>query len=143
MGRLLAAFAISAVLLNGCNQERRAEKKPSASGVILSTTVAPDSAFQMSVSFDPAPPRMSTKTKFRIKLLDLAGAPVSGAQVQASLVMPLMDMGKNQFTLTPVGNGEYEATGEFTMAGEWEVTVRIGRPGQKDIQEKFMLAVQQ
>ncbi|MBZ5648184.1 MAG: FixH family protein [Acidobacteriia bacterium] len=133
MKRLLAAFAISAVLLNGCNQERRAEKKPSASGVILSTTVAPGSAFQMSVSFDPAQPRMSTKTKFRITLLDPAGAPVSGAQVQASLVMPLMDMGKNGFPLPQAGIGEYEGTGQFTMSGEWEavfIATAAGKTGK-------------
>jgi nitrogen fixation protein FixH len=55
---------------------------------------------------------------------------VDGAQVEASLVMPLMDMGKNQFALQPAGNGAYEGTGEFNMAGEWEVIVSASARGQ-------------
>ena len=55
---------------------------------------------------------------------------MEGAQVEASLVMPLMDMGKNQFALKPAGNGEYEGKGEFTMAGEWEVIVTASAEGK-------------
>jgi len=109
------------LLLVGCSKEKPAAERPAAAGkVILSTTVAPGSAFRITVTFDPAQPRMSAKTKFRVKVTDLSGAPVSGAQVEASLVMPLMDMGKNQFALPQTGGGEYEGTGQFTMSGEWE-----------------------
>ena len=34
-------------------------------------------------------------------------------------------------------DGFYETKANFGMAGEWEVTVVVRRPGQKDIQEKF------
>jgi nitrogen fixation protein FixH len=77
----------------------------------------------MSLAMDPAQPKFGRKTKFRVMLNQKPGTPVNRAEVAASLVMPLMDMGKNQFTLRPAGNGEYEGTGEFTMAGEWEVVI--------------------
>ncbi len=77
----------------------------------------------MSLAMDPAQPKFGRKTNFRVAVKQTLGTPVDGAQVEASLVMPLMDMGKNQFPLKPAGDGEYEGAGEFSMAGEWEVIV--------------------
>jgi YtkA-like len=123
MKHLLALFLV-AFLVCGCSkQEKPKHAVPSTAStdkVILSTTVSPGSAFKMAVHFDPPQPLMSRKTTFRLTLTDLAGAAVSDATVQASLVMPLMDMGKNQFPLRAIGKGEYEGTGQFTMSGEWE-----------------------
>ncbi len=122
-----------ALILAGCNKPKQAEQQPASAAsnkVILSTTVAPGSAFKMSVSFDSAQPRMSSKTKFRLQLTDLSGAPVSGAQVEASLVMPLMDMGKNRFSLPEARNGAYEGTGQFTMSGEWEAVFTASAAGK-------------
>jgi hypothetical protein len=39
-------------------------------------------------------------------------------------------------------DGFYETKTSLAMAGEWEVTVTIRRPGQKEIQEKFRLIAQ-
>ena len=136
MKRLLV-WIVLAGLVWGCSKPKPTESKSSASTstdkVILSTSAAPGSAFKMAVRFDPPQPVMSKKTTFRLTLSDLAGAPVSAAAVQASLVMPLMDMGKNQFPLHAMGKGEYEGTGQFTMSGEWEVvftTTAAGKSGK-------------
>ena len=40
-------------------------------------------------------------------------------------------------------DGFYETKANLGMAGEWEVTVVVRRPGQKEIQEKFKLTAQQ
>lgn len=147
MKRLLIGLAISALVLAGCSKQKQAEQRTatsssnSAGKVILSTTVAPNSAFRMSVSFDPSPPRMSSKTRFRLNLTDASGASVSQATVQASLVMPLMDMGKNEFPLQPVGNGVYEGTGQFTMSGEWEVIFN-GSAGSRTGRTTFNVRVE-
>lgn len=109
--------------------------------VILSTTIAPGSAFKVLVSFDPPQPVMSQKTRFRVTLSDLSGAPVGDAKVQASLVMPLMDMGKNEFPLQPKGGGMYEGTGQFTMSGEWEVVV-TAKAGSKSGKTTFNVRVE-
>ncbi len=84
----------------------------------------------MAVRFDPPQPVMSKKTTFHLTLTDPAGAPVNDASVQASLVMPLMDMGKNQFALQPLGGGEYEGAGQFTMSGEWEAVFTATAAGK-------------
>lgn len=130
MKRLLFLY-LCTVILFACNREKAAPKKEASSNpVILSTTVAPNSAFKMSVAFDPPQPLMSKKTKFTLTLTDLAGAPVDGAKVGASLVMPLMDMGKNEFPLQGKGKGIYEGTGQFTMSGEWEAIFSADAAGK-------------
>ena len=123
------AFLLPCLLLVGCSKEK--PQKPAASDkVILSTTVGRNSAFNMAISFEPSPPKMSSKTKFHLTLTDLSAGPVDGATVQVSLVMPLMDMGKNEFALQPAGKGVYEGTGQFTMSGEWEVVVNANAAGK-------------
>lgn len=84
----------------------------------------------MSLTMSPAQPKFGRKTNFRVSVKQTLGSPVDGAQVEISLVMPLMDMGKNQFPLKPAGNGEYEGAGEFSMAGEWEVVVAASALGK-------------
>ena len=39
-------------------------------------------------------------------------------------------------------DGFYETKANFGMTGEWEVTVVVRRPGQKEIQEKFKIVAQ-
>jgi hypothetical protein len=122
--RLLASLlAFALIFAAGCKKKETAPPKPREKSAIISTQDAPGSAFIMSLALDPAQPKFGRKTNFRVTLRQPLGSPVDGAQVEASLVMPLMDMGKNQFPLKPVDNGEYQGTGEFTMAGEWEVIV--------------------
>jgi len=117
----LLAFAL--LFSAGCKKKESASPKPHEKSAIIATQAAPGSAFIMSLAMDPAQPRFGRKTNFRVSIKQTLGTPVDGAQAEVSLVMPLMDMGKNQFALKPVGSGDYEGTGEFTMAGEWEVIV--------------------
>ncbi len=124
----LLTFAL--LLCAGCKKKESPPPQPREKSAIIATQDAPGSAFIMSLVMDPAQPRFGRKTKFRVAVKQTLGRPVDGAQVEASLVMPLMDMGKNQFALKPVGNGEYEGTGEFTMAGEWEVVVTANAQGK-------------
>ncbi len=125
--RRIAALGLLAGLLAtaGCKgQSSNAHRKPSpASGAILQVQEVPGSAFIMDLNTQPSQPKFASKTIFRVRITDHTGVAITGAQVQASLVMPLMDMGKNQFPLKEVGGGRYEGTGEFTMAGEWEVNI--------------------
>jgi len=115
-----------------CTGCKKKEPVPSAAhdqSAIIATQTAPDSAFTMSLWMSPAQPRFARKTNFHVTLKPASGAPADGAQVGVSLVMPLMDMGKNQFPLKQVGAGEYQGVGEFSMAGEWEVIVTASAQG--------------
>ena len=133
MKRLLVLL-LAAFVLWGCSKRETAKPKPTASSagssdkVILSTTVAPNSDYKMSISFDPPQPKMSSKTKFHLQVLDAHGAPENDGHAQCSLVMPLMDMGKNEFPMLMVSQGEYEGTGQFSMSGEWEVVCSMTGP---------------
>ena len=125
---LLIAFAL--LFAAGCKKKESPLPKLHEKSANISTQAAPNSAFIMSLIMDPAQPKFGRKTNFRVTVKQTLGTPVDGAQVEASLVMPLMDMGKNQFALKAAGNGEYEGTGEFSMAGEWEVIVTATAEGK-------------
>jgi Cu(I)/Ag(I) efflux system membrane fusion protein len=79
----------------------------------------------------------------RLKVTDKAGNAVKDAQVSfvANMTMPGMAPSKGEGKLSK--EGLYETKVNLAMAGGWEVTVVIRRPGQKEIQEKFPLAVAQ
>jgi len=124
----LLAFVL--VFAAGCKKKETAPPRPHERSAIIATQVAPGSAFIMSLAMDPAQPKFARKTKFRVTVKQTLGSPVDDDQVEVSLVMPLMDMGKNQFALKPVGSGEYEGAGEFSMAGEWEVVVTASAQGK-------------
>jgi len=124
----LLAFAL--LLAVGCKKKESPPPKPREKSAIIATQDAPGSAFIMSLAMEPVQPKFGRKTNFRVAVKQTLGTPVDGAQVEASLVMPLMDMGKNRFALKPAGNGEYEGAGEFSMAGEWEVIVTASAQGK-------------
>jgi YtkA-like len=128
VGAFLLAFGL--LLPAGCKKKESPPPTPREHSAIISTQEALGSPFSMSLSMDPAQPKSGGKTDFRVTIKQKPGTVVDGAQVQASLVMPLMDMGKNQFPLQSAGNGEYEGKGEFTMAGEWEVVVTANAQGK-------------
>jgi len=129
--RLLALLLAFALLFTaGCKKKESPPLTPREKSSIIATHDAPGSAFIMSLTMDPAQPRFGRKTNFRVTVKQTLGSLVDGAQAEVSLVMPLMDMGKNQFALKPAGTGQYEGTGEFTMTGEWEVIVTASAQGR-------------
>lgn len=123
-------LALALLICAGCKKKEAASLTPRGQSAIIATQTAPGSAFTMSLSMNPAQPRFAHKTLFHVAIQQASGAPADGAQVGVSLVMPLMDMGKNQFPLKQVGRGEYQGIGEFTMACEWEVVVTASAQGK-------------
>jgi nitrogen fixation protein FixH len=77
----------------------------------------------MALTWQPSPPVSDKDVTFALRLTNASGDPVDGASVTANLIMPSMDMGKNEVKLTDQGNGEYRGTGKFSMAGPWNVVV--------------------
>ena len=79
----------------------------------------------------------------RLKITDKSGKPVTDAQVtfQYTMAMPGMVLSKAEAKHSK--DGVYESKANFGMAGQWDVTVSVRRPGQKEIQEKFKLTAQQ
>jgi hypothetical protein len=52
-----------------------------------------------------------------------------------NMAMPGMVPSKGEGKLSK--DGFYETKTNLAMAGQWDVTVIVRRPGQKEIQEKF------
>ena len=150
MPRISVILLLSTLLLTGCKSEPRPATqeaaKPAApeqkKSAILASYPGKDTPFQMSLELEPARPLFADKTKTRIRLTDLAGKPVEGAKLHASLVMPLMDMGKNEYDLQPAGGGVYEGTANFTMAGEWEI-ILTATAGNKTGTHTFNVMVEE
>lgn len=90
----------------------------------------------------------ATRTKageniLRLKITDKTGNVVKDAQVSFAytMTMPGMVASKGEGKLSK--DGFYETKANLGMAGEWEVTAVVRRPGAKEIQEKFkVVAVQ-
>jgi Cu(I)/Ag(I) efflux system membrane fusion protein len=79
----------------------------------------------------------------RLKITNKAGQIIKDAQVTFvfAMTMPGMVPSKGEGKLSK--DGFYETKTNLAMAGQWEVTVAIRRPGLKEIQEKFSLIAQQ
>ena len=79
----------------------------------------------------------------RLKVTDKSGKLVKDAQVTFGfkMTMPGMAPSKGEGKLSK--DGFYETKANLAMAGQWEVTVTIRRPGQNEIQEKFNLTALQ
>lgn len=78
----------------------------------------------------------------RLKITDKSGQPIKDAQVSFvfNMTMPGMVPSKGEGKLSQ--DGFYETKTMLAMAGQWEVTVIVRRPGQKEIQEKFNITAQ-
>jgi len=83
---------------------------------------------------EPTPPRRGSNT-IRVRLSDSNGAPISGAEVSVTFLMPAMPaMGmaamRTPVSLTDKGNGIYEGVGQLDSGGTWQVTVVAKKNGQ-------------
>ncbi len=140
--KLTVTLALAAVvLLAGCKPNpvaSRQDKSPTAPAT--QPAPAAPSPFQMKLALDPAEPEDGKPVTLRVRLLDSGGKPVEGATVRVALVMVLMDMGKNEVTLPEKGDGLYEGTARFTMAGPWNVVVTATAAG-KTGEQRFDIAV--
>jgi Cu(I)/Ag(I) efflux system membrane fusion protein/cobalt-zinc-cadmium efflux system membrane fusion protein len=94
----------------------------------------------------PSPPRVGTNTH-RVKLTGSDGAPVTGAQVTVTFLMPAMPaMGmaamRNVATLTEKGGGVYEGPGQIQMGGTWQVTLLATKNGQTVAQKQISVTAE-
>lgn len=98
----------------------------------------------LSVTLQVTPARVAETNTVTVTLRDSTGKQVTDAQVQLSTNMQIMDMGVTQKTVKG-GNPAYVAifaSGEgFSMAGLWDIIVRIQRPNQQPVQVQFQVTV--
>jgi membrane fusion protein, copper/silver efflux system len=93
---------------------------------------------------DPSPPHKGRNT-FRVKLTDAKGAPISGAEVSVTFLMPAMpEMGmaamRIPVALSDKGNGVYEGSGELGSSGTWQVTIQVKKSGQTILSKQLSVS---
>jgi len=122
---ILAVIVVALSFTLACGKEKTPETpKPSAADAKpVASPASAASGMKVELTVDPAQPNPSKPAKFSAKVTDADGKPVTGADVNVSLVMKEMDMGKNEFKLADKGAGTYEGDGKFGMAGDWSAVV--------------------
>ncbi|MGE5302711.1 MAG: FixH family protein [Alphaproteobacteria bacterium] len=95
-------------------------------------------AGDLTINFEtqPAKPKLGENV-VRLKIRDAKGNPVANASVNVAFAMSMPGMAPGQAMAKHVKDGVYEAKINLAMAGPWELTVSVQRPGQKAVQEKF------
>jgi len=130
-GRLL----LIAILLLGLTACREA-----AGGVPLDS---PDGAANVSLALKPAADTRLVMGPFiwDIALADGAGAPITGAAVAVRGDMNHAGMMPVEATAAEIGDGLYRADFEWTMAGDWIVTVTATLPDGRIKTQSFDFSV--
>ena len=95
----------------------------------------------LSLETQPAKPKAG-EIQLRVKIQDSKGAPVQDAKVSFASAMTMPGMAVVKAEGKRSQEGSYEAKVNLGMAGTWEISVTIQRPGQKEVREKFSLALQ-
>ncbi len=98
----------------------------------------------LSVTLQVLPGRVDTANTVIVVITDRAGVPVTNAQVRITTNMELMDMGTVSKTVA-AENSLYAATFDkdaaFSMAGVWDITLSISRPGAAPVQTMFQVSL--
>lgn len=99
----------------------------------------------LSVTLLVSPGRVQSANIVIVTLVDGQGNPVTNAKLQLSTNMVVMDMGRANATVTGSGSPVYTATfaknAAFSMAGPWQIVVRIVRPNAAPLQGTFQVTV--
>ncbi|HBH60806.1 MAG TPA: copper resistance protein [Nitrospiraceae bacterium] len=87
--------------------------------------------FDVVVAIDKNPPAVG-KNNLTIDIKDPSGKPVTDAKVKVEYSMPAMPgmPAMNYKTDAELKDGKYTATMDLSMAGSWNITVKITRDGK-------------
>lgn len=93
---------------------------------------------KVTLTFAAAPLKAMTEIPFSLEITDDTGNEINDAELSINMDMPAMPMPPN----TPEATwreGAYRGAAIFTMAGKWQMTVDIQRPGHDLEQVKFAI----
>ncbi len=125
----LLLISAQLVLVSAGCRAKPVSEAPSQPAV-TSASKEPASPWKIDLQVMPDHPRMVKPVTFTVHIVDGAGKTVDNAQVKGTLTMKVMDMGKNEITLEPRGNGNYEGTlKEMDMSGPWDFAIDASQGG--------------
>ena len=141
MTRYLLAATLLAVCLAGCKSQPKTMAGPVAvKSAIIAERVEGTSPYKVALALQPPQPANGKPETFRFTVTGADGKPAAGLAATIALVMPIMDMGKNEFPAKEVAPGVYEGTGTFSMDDEWEVFLTL-KSGDKQAKHVFNVRV--
>lgn len=94
----------------------------------------------VTLTTNPNPLRLGTAT-FTIQVKDGGRKSINNATVFFDLNMAMMNMGQQSGNATPIGGGQYSATGRLTMQGQWKVKTLITLPDGSQNNKTFTVNV--
>jgi uncharacterized membrane protein len=138
---LMAFFAPPVVFPNIDYSQNTSATSNSAAPLTLQTQQVGD----LSVTLQVLPGRVDTANTVLVTIVDSrSGQLVTNAQVQMNINMVIMNMGTINTSLR-AGNPTYVATFDkqttFSMPGQWEIRLRIQRPGQPPQRATFTVTL--
>ena len=92
------------------------------------------------MTIQPAPPVVGAATRGTVTLRDGAGRPVRGATLQVQGFMSHPGMAPLVAAATERGDGIYEVTLQFTMAGDWTLRVAGALPDGPRLTRDLLVA---
>ena len=143
MKNALIAVLLACSLL-GCQQkspEKTAGAADTKKAAIIAERVEGVSPYKVALALEPAQPTNGKLETFRFTVTDAAGKPATGLTASIALVMPIMDMGKNEFAGRETAPGVYAGSGAFNMADEWEVFLSLQQGKDKPAKHVFNVRV--
>lgn len=118
--RAFVSFLVPFVLLCGCRHQSR-------------TTPA-----NLTVSYEvsPLPARVGDVT-ITIKIKDGSNEPVAGARIKLEGNMSHAGMAPVFAEAKEIGRGQYRTNMNLSMAGDWQVLVRLTLPDGREVDQQF------
>jgi YtkA-like protein len=97
----------------------------------------PADAIHVSWTLEPSPPVMGMPIVARLTLRDAEQKPIAGAHLRLEGLMSHPGMAPVTAVVTERGNGDYDASLQFTMAGDWILLVTGELPGGMPIKRQI------
>lgn len=110
--------------------------------LIFAATIRTRAPVMMQMHLDQAHPKALEITTLELHLTDQEGMPIEHAQVVPSAWMTNMDMGTNRVSVMMLGQGNYQAQLQLSMAGPWEIRVEAQAPGFDPSQQVLFVQVE-
>lgn len=104
------------------------------------STTSAGGDYQLSFVTSPNPP-IAGKDLLTITVEDSAGKPIDDATVTFDINMTTMNMGAQNGTATPQGNGTYALYANFSMRGPWKVVTLVTLSDGQTLNKDFTLNV--
>ncbi len=124
--------------MGGMEQDKNMTQRETATAKNVSSGKMEKKAEGLTLVFstDPTPVRIG-ENRIQVTVTDAAGKPVSHAKVRLTFTMPMPGMIPATVPMTEGKPGIYVAKVNLGMAGQWDLTIEIQRPGQPDVKETF------